>query len=518
MDLTLKIKADGKAAVDDLKKVVSSMSAAEASAKREAAAAQQIVRWRNERAKLARAERDAAFDQLSVEEKLVRLQQRKADIARRLAATNVSDRRREALLASQALVDSQMRGLGPVPPGGALGGLRGALGGLGRFAGVAGLAGAAFTGLQGGKQIVRDAGAISDSAGRMGIDAESQQEFAAAAGKSGASIGALEGAFKKLQLAQVRAINGNEDSEEAFKRLGLSLKDLQTSSPEEIFRKIAKNAEGLPQSAEVLSDLTRVLGQSADDLLPAFKNGFSEAAQQAREAGAIIENDLIEQLDDAGDTMELLAARSKAAFAPVVANIASVFSGLMVRMATTKLFIEEFLGAYSSGGVSASQALQQAQDAAEKVRSAFEQKDKAKSTTGSDPVEDRERLKQIEELRKKNQAEMAEMAFEELGTQEKINKLLADRLKLQQQIVGEKDALKREELVAEELKLSQQLKGLKKPGAGGGGVGALAAVDQLARIGLVRGGADQTRVHLQRQIQILTKQESLLRQILKECK
>lgn len=150
-DWNLNITATGQEkAVRALNEVKKEMNEADKSAERQGKRLEQINKHRQISANLARQERKEAFERLSTEEKLLRLQTQRERIQERLVRAQGNELRSAALGARLAQTNAQIRGLTPAAVGGGIGGVLGrftagaggALAGfLGPLAGFAGLAG-----------------------------------------------------------------------------------------------------------------------------------------------------------------------------------------------------------------------------------------------------------------------------------------------------------------------------------------------------------------------------------------
>jgi len=228
---------------------------------------------------------------------------------------------------------------------GLLGGIRGQ---LLAFAGSAALANAA-------RQTIEFASRFNDASQKLGVGVEFLQEASYAAEQTGASLSDVEVALRNLQRAQVTALSGGSSAAEAFERLGVSLTDLKTLNPEQMFRRVGDHIAKSNPSAQQLSDTIKLMGRSADALLPAFRSGFSEMAESAQRLGLIISEEVITQLDDMGDSIDTIALKMRSSLAPAMSWLAD-------RLADTWSFVEtsiaapaRFLGALS-GGASASEA------------------------------------------------------------------------------------------------------------------------------------------------------------------
>lgn len=102
----------------------------------------------------------------------------------------------------------------------------------------------------------------------------------------------------------------------------------------------------------------QLLGRSAAALLPAMRQGFADLAAQARDAGLVIESDLIEKLDEAGDKMEVVGARMRVGFAWIGGKLSDAWSWAADRLEAT---VQGAMGAWdawrnSGSGKSAGEA------------------------------------------------------------------------------------------------------------------------------------------------------------------
>ncbi len=192
----------------------------------------------------------------------------------------------------------------------------------GEFAGIKNLIAGAFTLtaiIDQTKAIVDYGSKIHDLSTRTGISTDALQEFDYAAKQTGSSLDAFVGALRRMTVSQVNAAKADGDLREGFQALGVSLSDLQSKNPEQLFRQIAEKIRTSDLNANQLAAIIQVMGRSADEILPAMKEGFTDMADEAHKIGAVLEEDVINKLDEAGDAMVRAGAKMK----PVWANIAT---------------------------------------------------------------------------------------------------------------------------------------------------------------------------------------------------
>jgi hypothetical protein len=188
------------------------------------------------------------------------------------------------------------------------------------------------------KSVIDYASQFNDSAQKLGVGVEFLQEAAFAAKQTGASFGDVEVALKRMQVATVEALSGKpgNDAQEAFQRLGVSLDDLRSKSVEEVFRKIAENIGRTGPGVRTLTDMLQLMGRSADTLLPAFLQGFSDLAKDAYRFGLVLDQVTLKKLDEMGDKLDVISAKWKILFANLLIgadNISGFFEKAFMNVA-----------------------------------------------------------------------------------------------------------------------------------------------------------------------------------------
>jgi len=158
---------------------------------------------------------------------------------------------------------------------------------------------------------------------RTGINREELQRWKYAASQSGADIGKLETGVKKLSDVMDDAINGNEKTQEAFTKLGISLDDLKNKSQEDIFSAVMNGLADMEQGAQRNALGNDLLGKSYTEMLPllnAGSGGMQELKDRADELGIVMSEDMVKANVKFGDTM----ADVKDAFGGIVRELTNV--------------------------------------------------------------------------------------------------------------------------------------------------------------------------------------------------
>jgi hypothetical protein len=350
------------------KQAIAQVNAMEAAAERSRRVQATTAAWRREMQSIARQEAQQKFAQLGIEQQLAILYERRAATAARIERSSGNEVRTTALKLSQARTQQQIGELeirrteaiqrrnASIPPrtsGGLLSRIAGGVGRVGSSAaeglmsglglGVAGgIAGVAAAATLAARQVADYAGMIGDLSKRTGISTSSLQEWDYAAKQSGADLGNVTAAVRNLQVNQTQALRGSKAEVAAFAALGISLDDLKKKGSEELFLALAQNIGKAAPSAQQTANVLTVLGRSADALLPAFRDGFADAAASARDLGIVIDEEVIGSLDELGDRWDAVLGQLKSSFAALLGEVAPMLNKLAGEMVATIAFLRSY--------------------------------------------------------------------------------------------------------------------------------------------------------------------------------
>lgn len=141
------------------------------------------------------------------------------------------------------------------------------------------------------KQLGEMAQKLSDTADRLSVNTDEVQKLQYAAVMAGANIDIVAAALDRLAKAKVKVIGGDDpkgDLATAFFQFGITFKDLEALSPDELFHKIGESIEKTGANAKVTAGLMELLGRSGGALIPMLK----ELRARSDEAPIISANDL----------------------------------------------------------------------------------------------------------------------------------------------------------------------------------------------------------------------------------
>lgn len=169
---------------------------------------------------------------------------------------------------------------------------------------------------------------IGDNAAKMGISTKAYQEWDFILQRSGSSIDAMKTSMKTLANA---AVNGSD----AFKTLGISQKELNSLSQEELFERTVKALSGIEDTTTRTALASKLLGKGALELGGVFNmtsDEIDQAKQKMYDLGAYMDEDAIAASDTYQDTMTDLQDSIKGMKMRVISDflpgITSVMDGL----------------------------------------------------------------------------------------------------------------------------------------------------------------------------------------------
>ena len=171
-------------------------------------------------------------------------------------------------------------------------------------------------------RMVAHADAIDKMAKRMESSTDTAQKFDFAASQNGATIEMVERSFMKTAQAMEGAEQGLATYIRAFEAFGISMQQIKTSTPEEIFLKIAESIEKAGGALDKAKSLQDIMGRGGRQLVPAFVSGFAATAASAPDP---IDVDSIRRLAEFNDELDRLKREILPGAALAVKGLADVF-------------------------------------------------------------------------------------------------------------------------------------------------------------------------------------------------
>lgn len=155
---------------------------------------------------------------------------------------------------------------------------------------------------------------------KLGISAEGYQKWDYVMNLAGTSMSSMTVGLKTLTNQLGKAKDGNKDSQEAFKKLGISMKEASKMSREELFEKSIKGLQGMKDSTDRAALANQLFGKSGQNLTPLF----NESAKSTKK--------LMEQAEKYGMVMSDKAVKASAKFNDSLTTLKGTTEGFKNRM------------------------------------------------------------------------------------------------------------------------------------------------------------------------------------------
>ena len=189
-----------------------------------------------------------------------------------------------------------------------------------------GLIGTAATGaVVGLAKVTGQLAEVGALARRAGVDAQSLQSLGIVAARSKVGMDPLVDALKELAIrGDEFAVTGKGAGAEAFARLGFGASDLadRLKDPSALFVEIMERLEALNDTAAQVRIADEIFGGTGGEqlvqMLGQGQGKIRELAAEARNSGAVLDNDLIRRAEELDRRFTELAQRSKTFFQAVV--------------------------------------------------------------------------------------------------------------------------------------------------------------------------------------------------------
>lgn len=208
-----------------------------------------------------------------------------------------------------------------------MGDMRGILAGIGAAAGAA----AAGLGILGAQSIAQtaDMDRLADS---LGVSVEGLQELSFAATQTGAEAGDMAEALVAVSDAATQAVQGGGDTAQMFQAIGLSVAELQSKNPAELFRITAGALATMEDSARRTAIASSLFGEDlASKLLPLLTGGrdvIRQFAEQAHRLGLIMSGELTAGAVDTEQAFGALAAIVDKQFTAAIVEQSEAWTGI----------------------------------------------------------------------------------------------------------------------------------------------------------------------------------------------
>ncbi|MFG7180667.1 hypothetical protein ACGYQ5_14160 [Burkholderia pseudomallei] len=174
--------------------------------------------------------------------------------------------------------------------------------------------------------------ALEHASQETGIAIDKLQEFIYAGQTVGISADQMQTAMGFLSRRIAEARGGSIQAEAAFRLLGISMRDLQSLSLDQVYQRIAKAMAEHANGAEKTALVMQVFGRNARELVPLLNEmgeHYGELAQRAHEVGAVTDTETVEAMARLGMHMNELKADIGAAASTFGGQLAGAFDLLV---------------------------------------------------------------------------------------------------------------------------------------------------------------------------------------------
>jgi hypothetical protein len=182
---------------------------------------------------------------------------------------------------------------------------------------------------------------------RTGVAVETLSGLAYAASQTGTDIETLEKGFFGLSRSYFDASRGSGEATEAFKRIGLSMKDLAGLSPEQQFKKVAEGLSKVSDESERGAIAQKLLGRSGRQLLPMFADGAAGLERfraEAEKLGITLSTEDATAAADLTDALDDLKKTAGSVSMAIGATLAKDATALVQRFAEAAQRVRGLVG------------------------------------------------------------------------------------------------------------------------------------------------------------------------------
>lgn len=156
------------------------------------------------------------------------------------------------------------------------------------------------------RRSVETADSIGKTSRRLGLSAETLQEFRFAAERAGVELSEFNQALTALVRRQGSAVAGNKGFQDAFAQLGISVQELRRLNPEELFLRVADALSQMERQADRVAAADAVMSEAGRRVVNVFDGGAASIEgfrQEARDLGVILSSELIANAEQAADEL-----------------------------------------------------------------------------------------------------------------------------------------------------------------------------------------------------------------------
>jgi len=186
--------------------------------------------------------------------------------------------------------------------------------------GAAAAAGAAMGALA--MKAADTADAIDENSQKLGVSRKTYQELGYIFRQNGGDVESFKGGMKKLTNTLSQAVGGNKAAVDAFKTLGVSIKDAngETRNQEDVMWDTMNALSGMKNQTDKAAMANKLFGKQGSELMPILNGGaksIEEMRKQANDLGIVLSDSSVTAGAKFADTMQTLKDSGSAAFSQI---------------------------------------------------------------------------------------------------------------------------------------------------------------------------------------------------------
>jgi len=330
--------------------------------------------------------------------------------------------------------------------------------------------GSIFEGLKGA---VEKGGMLGDLAEKFGIAGSSLQKLGNSASLSGSSVEDVAAAMNKAAIKAQEAVGGNEALQASFAKIGLTVADLASASPEQIMMAFADAMASGSIKGQEFALAVDLMGKSATNLLPMLSQGSAAINAQGESMG-VWSDETIANLKAADDQIKQLQNTFTIVFGAVAQLIPPAINAY-------QKFVEVLILSGAAAKEAISGNFSGAKDLVKEINRTIDEDRSAKPLGAGGPKTiggqtDAESTKAAIDAEKKKQEEQQKIMdlyrqaddihrrqmLNAMTDEDKLLALMQERADLQKKINQTPEGLDRAKLVVDQAKLNTEIGPLQK--------------------------------------------------------
>jgi hypothetical protein len=171
------------------------------------------------------------------------------------------------------------------------------------------------------KNAVEQIDRLADSASNLGVSTDAFQALQWVATKTGNSFEQVQQVFEKVKIAQSGI--GDKKIQDALAQLGISAQKFASLKPEDAFAQLGRAITNANDPLQAFKEVTEIFGEKLgpkmlEMLRSVAGDGFGAVIDQAKAAGAVLEEELVQKVSKAADQWDAFKKRMMVAGAEVM--------------------------------------------------------------------------------------------------------------------------------------------------------------------------------------------------------